>query len=174
MQKTKYPIFVAPVQSDDEYNDSPNYCAIEGRPSVVLMIAWIVFVTHIYSFLTHCWDTRLSFHAIKWLEFQGSEDNESFNAEEVIAEGCFVSQAEIEAFFRENGSVRGYELSLHPVSGCFSFNCYQKHDTVEFCTNEISISDLVRGLNFGHVLAEIGERVQTLIASHFNKTAVAE
>ena len=43
--QTKYPYYVAPVQSNDDYSDEPTHCAFEVRPAVILMIAWYLALT---------------------------------------------------------------------------------------------------------------------------------
>jgi hypothetical protein len=150
--QTKYPYYVAPVQSNDDYSDEPTHCALEVRPSVVLMIAWYLALARLFMRVAdQCSEVRFYFSNISWMTL--IEDDSLFD-EQIIEEGGFADGDKIGFLFDigEDG-LRGYEIQALSL-GCIRFLCYHKHSGVEFYSDEISIRELFDAMRFEHVLAE--------------------
>ena len=45
--QTKFPYYVVPVHTDDDYANEPTHCAIEARLSAALLIAWYLALTRL-------------------------------------------------------------------------------------------------------------------------------
>lgn len=149
--RTKYPTYVAPVQSNDEYSDEPTHCAFQVQPSVMLRIAWYLVIARLVNLLSRsCSEVRFYFSQMTWLVLIEDDlpDSQTFD------QGGFVDEDRIgEAFnIREDG-LRGHEIQLYS-EGNLRFLCYHKHSGVEFFSDEISLRELFYALRFEHVLAE--------------------
>ena len=156
--QTKYPTYVAPVQSNDEYSDEPTHCAFEVRPAVVLRMAWYLALARLLTRVAKsCSEVRFYFQNISWMTL--IEDDNLLEGQ-IIEEGGFADGDQIDSSFdiRADG-LRGYEIQAISL-GYIRFICYHKHSGVEFFSNEISVRKLFDALRFEHVLAEIGERMK--------------
>lgn len=155
--QTKYPYYVAPVQSNDDYSDEPTHCAFEMRPAVVLMIAWYLALTQLMKrFSKSCSEVRFYFPNISWMTFL--EDDNLLDSE-IVEKGGFADGDKIGFSFniREDG-LRGHEIQLD-TEGYMRFLCYHKHSGVEFFSDEISIRALFDAIRFEHILAEFEHRI---------------
>lgn len=150
--QTKYPIYVAPVQSNDDYSDEPTHCAFEVQPSIVFRIAWYLALTRLMQRLAKsCSEVRFYFPNISWMAL--IEDDNLLN-QEVIEKGGFADGDQIGFSFNicEDG-LRGHEVQLYS-EGSIRFLCSHKHSGVEFFSDEISIRELFDAMHFEHVVAE--------------------
>ena len=155
--QTKYPTYVAPVQSNDEYSDEPTHCSFEVRPSFVVKIAWYLTLTWLVNRLAKsCSEIRFLFPNIHWMTFI-EEDNllGQENVRKMVEEGGFADEDQIGFSFNisEDG-LRGHEIQLY-TEGTIRFLCYHKHSGVEFFSDEISLRELFDALRFEHILAEL-------------------
>ncbi len=152
--QTKFPFYIFPVQSSDEWSSSPTHCAIQVRPSLVLLIAWYSVLAHLIKRLSdECTDVRFLFPNIRWLTLD--EDKNTID-QQIIAEGGFADDDQIgELFDIDDDGLRGYEIQITPSSGDFMLACFHKHSGAEFFTEEIGVHKLFKALRFEHVLAEI-------------------
>ncbi len=139
--QTKFPYYVVPVCSDDDYSYEPTHCAIEVRPSVALLIAWYLALTRLLMRASKCSQTRFHFPNIRWMTIKdGSQLDEN-----IVDNGGFADEDEVNASFGpDEGSLLGYEIQMFRY-GYFRLLCYGKHSGVEFYSNEISFRDLLRG-----------------------------
>ena len=150
--QTKYPTYVAPVQSNDEYSDEPTNCSFEVRPSFVVKIAWYLTLTWLVNRLAKsCSEVRFYFPNINWLTL--IEDDNLLD-QEIVEKGGFADEDQISFSFNisEDG-LRGHEIQLY-TEGFIRFLCYHKHSGVEFFSDEISLWKLFYALRFEHILAE--------------------
>ena len=139
--QTKFPYYVVPVRSDDDYSYEPTHCAIEALPSATLLIAWYLVITHLIMRASKCSQTRFHFPNIRWMTIKdGSQLDEN-----IVDNGGFADEDEVNASFGpDEGSLLGYEIQMFRY-GYFRLLCYGKHSGVEFYSNEISFRDLLRG-----------------------------
>jgi hypothetical protein len=159
--QTKYPTYVAPVQSNDEYSDEPTHCAFEVRPSVVLKFAGYLALTRLVQRLANsCSEVRFLFPHINWLTFI-EEDNQlaQEDVRKMVEEGGFADEDQIGLSFDlcEDG-LRGHEVQIYN-EGTIRFLCYHKHSGVEFFSDEISLRELFEALRFEHLLAEFEHHI---------------
>ena len=153
MIQTKFPTYVAPVQSNDEYSDEPTHCSFEVRPSVVWRMAWYLLLARLVQFFAKsCSEVRFYFSNINWMSF--IEDDDLLD-NEIVEKGGFADEDWIGSTFNicEDG-LRGKEIQLYS-EGTIRFICYHKHSGVEFFSDEINLRELLNALRFEHVLAEI-------------------
>jgi hypothetical protein len=150
--QTKFPTYVAPVQSNDEYSDEPTHCSFEVRPSVIWRIAWYLALTRLIQFFAKsCSEVRFYFSNINWMTLIDTDDVPDAT---IIERGGFVSEDTIATLFNESDSgLRGREIQLYS-EGTIRFICYHKHSGVEFFSDEISLRELFNAMRFKHVLAE--------------------
>jgi hypothetical protein len=151
--QTKYPTYVALVQSNDEYSDEPTHCAFEVQPSAVLRIAWYLALTRLVNRLAKsCSEVRFYFPNISWMTLIEGDD---LLDQEIVEKGGFADRDQIGFTFNicEDG-LRGHEIQLY-TEGTIRFLCYHKHSGVEFFSDEISLRELFDALRFEHVQAEI-------------------
>jgi len=153
-QQTKFPFYIFPVQTSDEWSTDPTHCAIEVRPLVVLMITWYSFLARLVKRLSdECSDVRFLFPSIRWLTL---DEDKSTIDQQIIEEGGFADEDQIgESFDIDDDGLRGYEIQITPSSGDFMLACFHKHSGAEFFTEEIGVAELFKALRFEHVLAEI-------------------
>ncbi len=153
-QQTKFPFYVTPVHSSDEWSTGPTHCAVEVRPSVVLMIAWYGVLARLVKRLSdECSDVHFLFPNIRWLTLD--EDKNTIE-QEIIAEGGFADEDQIGfSFDVDDDGLRGYEVQITPSSGDFLLACFHKHSGDEFFTEEVGVGELFKALRFEHVLTEI-------------------
>jgi hypothetical protein len=150
--QTKYPTYLAPVQSNDEYSDEPTHCAFEVRPSFLLRIAWYHALARLLlRAADQCSEVRFYFPNINWMTL--IEDDNPLD-KQLLAEGGSVDEDQLGFSFNicEDG-LRGHEIQLCSA-GTLRFLCYHKHSGVEFFSNEISIRELWSALRFEHLAAE--------------------
>ena len=155
--QTKYPTYVAPVQSNDEYSDEPTHCAFEVRPSVLMKFAGYLALTRLVQRLANsCSEVRFLFSNINWLTFI-EEDNQlaQEDVRKMVEEGGFADEDQVGLSFNlcEDG-LRGHEVQIYN-EGNIRFLCYHKHSGVEFFSDEISLRNLFDALRFEHVQMEI-------------------
>ncbi len=151
--QTKFPTYVSPVQSNDEYSDEPSHCAFEVRPSVVLRIAWYLALTRLMQFFAKsCSEVRFYFSSIDWISVI---EDDSLPDKEIIENGGFTDEDTLSSLFNscEDG-LRGHEIQLYS-EGTIRFLCYHKHSGVEFFSEGISLRVLFDALRFEHLLAEL-------------------
>jgi hypothetical protein len=150
--QTKFPTYVAPVQSNDEYSDEPTHCSFEVRPSVIWRIAWYLALTRLIQFFAKsCSEVRFYFSNINWMTLIDADDLSDVS---IIERGGFVDEDIIATLFNESDSgLRGREIQLYS-EGTIRFLCYHKHSGVEFFSDEISLRELFNAMRFKHVLAE--------------------
>ena len=151
--QTKYPHYVAAVQSNDEYSDEPTHCAFEVRPSVVLKFVWYLALTKLIQRLAKsCSEVRFLFPHINWM-VAIEEDN--LLEPEIVEKGGFADEDQVALSFNiREDSLRGHEVQLYP-EGNIRFLCFNKHSGVEFFSDEISLRKLFDALRFEHVLSEM-------------------
>lgn len=150
--QTKFPTYVAPVQSNDEYSDEPTHCAFEVRPSVVWRIAWYLALARLAQFFAKsCSEVRFYFSNINWMSL--IEDDDQLD-NEIVEKGGFTDEDMISSSFNicEDG-LRGHEIQMYS-EGTIRFICYHKHSGVEFFSDEISLRELFMAMRFEYVLAE--------------------
>jgi hypothetical protein len=150
--QTKYPTYVAPVQSNAEYSDEPTHCSFEVRPSFVVKIAWYLTLTRLVNRLAKsCSEVRFYFPNISWTTLI---EDENLLDQEIVEKGGFADEDQISFTFNisEDG-LRGHEIQLY-TEGTIRFLCYHKHSGVEFFSDEISLRKLFEALRFEHLLAE--------------------
>jgi hypothetical protein len=155
--QTKYPTYVALVQSNDEYSDEPTHCTFEVRPSVLIKFAGYLALTRLARRLANsCSEVRFLFPHINWLTFI-EEDNQlgQEDVHKMVEEGGFADEDQIGLSFNfcEDG-LRGHEVQIYN-EGTLRFLCYHKHSGVEFFSDEISLRELFDALRFEHVQAEV-------------------
>jgi hypothetical protein len=155
--QTKYPTYVALVQSNDEYSDEPTHCTFEVRPSVLMKFAGYLALTWLVQRLaSSCSEVRFLFSNINWLTFI-EEDNQLVQEDvrKMVEEGGFADEDQIGLSFNlcEDG-LRGHEVQIYN-EGTLRFLCYHKHSGVEFFSDEISLRNLFDALRFEHVQMEI-------------------
>jgi hypothetical protein len=151
--QTKFPHYVAPVQSNNEYSDEPTHCAFEARPSVVLRILWYLALTRLVNRLAKsCSEVRFYFPNIHWMTLNEEDD---LPGQEIIEKEGFTDEDKIGSSFNicEDG-LRGHEIQLY-CGGTFRFLCYHKHSGVEFFSDEMDVQELMDAMRFEHVLAEV-------------------
>ena len=151
--QTKFPIYFAPVQSNDEYSDEPTHCSFEVRPSIVWRIAWYLVLARLVEFSAKsCSEVRFYFSNINWMSF--IEDDDQLD-NEIVEKGGFTYEDMISSSFNscEDG-LRGHEIQLYS-EGTIRFLCYHKHSGVEFFSDDISLRELFNAMHFEHVLAEL-------------------
>jgi hypothetical protein len=151
--QTKFPIYVSPVQSNDEYSDEPNHCAFEVRPSVVLRITWYLVLTRLMQFFAKsCSEVRFYFSSIDWISVI---EDDKLPDQEIVEKGGFTDEDMLGSLFNscEDG-LRGHEVQLYS-EGTIRFLCYHKHSGVEFFSEGISLQVLFDAMRFEHVLAEL-------------------
>ena len=149
---TKFPTYVAPVQSNDEYSDEPTHCAFEVRPSVVWQITWYLALARLVQFFAKsCSEVRFYFSNINWMSF--IEDDDQLD-NDIVEKGGFTDEDRISSSFNicEDG-LRGHEIQLYS-EGTIRLLCYHKHSGVEFFSDEISLRELFMAMRFEHILAE--------------------
>jgi hypothetical protein len=155
--QTKYPTYVALVQSNDEYSDEPTHCTFEVRPSVLMKFAGYLALTRLVQRLANsCSEVRFLFPHINWLTF--IEEDNLLTQEDVcrmVEEGGFADEDQVGLSFNlcEDG-LRGHEVQIYN-EGTLRFLCYHKHSGVEFFSDEISLRKLFDALRFEHVQAEV-------------------
>jgi len=151
--QTKYPTYIAPVQSNDEYSDEPTHCAFEVRPAIVLRIAWYLAIARLVNGLARsCSEVRFLFPNIHWLTL--IEDDNLLDSE-IVEEGGFADEDQVAVSFKDGeDGLRGHEVQLYN-EGTIRFLCYHKHSGVEFFSDEIEFRKLFNALRFEHVRAEI-------------------
>ena len=139
--QTKFPYYVVPVCSDDDYSYEPTHCAFEALPSATLLIAWYLVITHLIMRASKCSQTRFHFPNIRWMTIKdGSQLDEN-----IVDNGGFADEDEVNASFGpDEGSLLGYEIQMFRY-GYFRLLCYGKHSGIEFYSDEISFRDLLRG-----------------------------
>lgn len=159
--RTKYPLYVTPVQANDEYSNEPGHCVLEVRPSVVLKLTWYLALTRsIQSLAKSCSEVRFLFPNIDWMaaieedDLDGQDDRRGS-----VAEGGFMDEDQLKLLFKacEDG-LRGHEVQVY-AEGYLRFLCYHKHSGVEFFSNEIDLRKLMRALRLEHVMVEIQHQV---------------
>ncbi len=150
--QTKFPTYVAPVQSNDEYSDEPTHCSFEVRPSVVWRMAWYLSLARLVQFFAKsCSEVRFYFSNINWMTLIDADD---LSDATIIERGGFVGEDTIATLFNESDSgLRGREIQLYS-EGTIRFLCYHKHSGVEFFSDEISLRELFNAMRLKHVLAE--------------------
>jgi len=150
--QTKYPTYIAPVQSNDEYSDEPTHCTFEVRPSVILRIAWYLTLTRLMNRLARsCSEVRFLFPHINWMTLI---EDDNLLEQEIVENGGFADEDKIGFSFNEcEDGLRGHEIQMYGV-GTIRFLCYHKHSGVEFFSDEISVRKLFDALRFEHVRAE--------------------
>ncbi len=155
--QTKYPTYVALVQSNDEYSDEPTHCTFEVRPSVLMKFAGYLALTWLAQRLaSSCSEVRFLFSNINWMTF--IEEDNQLGQEDVckmVEEGGFADEDQIGLSFNlcEDG-LRGHEVQIYN-EGSLRFLCYHKHSGVEFFSDEISLRKLFDALRFEHVVKEV-------------------
>ena len=157
--QTKFPYYVVPVHTDDDYTDKPTHCAFEARPSAALRVAWYLAITRLLMRASKCSETRFRFPNIRWMTVKdASEWFESW-----VKDGCYddsglMDEDRINALFNgDEGGLLGYEIQVFRY-GYVRLLCYGKHSGIDFYSDEISFRDLLRGLRAEHFLAEAVER----------------
>ena len=155
--QTKYPTYVALVQSNDEYSDEPTHCTFEVRPSVLMKFAGYLALTWLAQRLaSSCSEVRFLFPNINWMTFI-EEDNQLVQEDvlKMSEEGGFADEDQIGLSFKlcEDG-LRGHEVQIYN-EGTLRFLCYHKHSGVEFFSDEISLRKLFDALRFEHVQSEV-------------------
>ena len=155
--QTKYPTYVALVQSNDEYSDEPTHCTFEVRPSVLLKIRRVSGADAARAALANsCSEVRFLFPNINWMTFI-EEDNllAQEDVRKMVEEGGFADEDQIGLSFNlcEDG-LRGHEVQIYN-EGTLRFLCYHKHSGVEFFSDEISLRKLFDALRFEHVQKEV-------------------
>ena len=152
--QTKFPHYVAPVRSNDEYSDEPTHCAFEVRPSVVWRIFWYLAVARCAKYFARsCSEIRFYFSSIDWMTLIEADDLPE------IEKGGFADEDTIADLFNESESgLRGHEIQMYS-EGTIRFICYHKHSGVEFFSDEISLRELFDAMRIEHVLAEIEQQV---------------
>jgi hypothetical protein len=150
--QTKYPYYVTPVQSNDEYSDEPTHCAFVVRPSVMLKFAWYLALVKLMQRLAKSnSEVRFLFSDVSWMTFI-KKDN--LLEKEIVEKGGFAEEDLIGISFNIcEGSLRGHEVQVYP-EGTIRFLCYHKHSGVEFFSDEIHLWRLFEAIRFEHVLAE--------------------
>ena len=151
--QTKYPTYVALVQSNDEYSDEPTHCTFEVRPSVMLRTLWYLALTRLINHLAKsCSEVRFYFPNISWMTL--IEDDNLLD-QQIIEKGGFADEDMIGSSFNpcEDDDLRGNEIQLY-AEGTIRFLCYRKHSGVEFFSDEISLRKLFDALRFEHVQSE--------------------
>jgi len=163
-RQTKFPFYISTVQSSDEWSSGPTHCAIQVRPSLILLIAWYSILAQLVKRLSDdCSDIRFLFPNIRWLTL--NEDKNSIE-QGIVTEGGLADEDRIgESFDIDDDGLRGYEIQITPASGDFMLTCFHKHSGAEFFTEEIDVGELFKTLRFNHVLAEIEYFVLRLKAS---------
>lgn len=155
--QTKYPTYVALVQSNDEYSDEPTHCTFEVRPSVILKFAGYLALTRLVQRLANsCSEVRFLFPHINWLTFI-EEDNQltQEDVRKMVEEGGFADGDQVGLSFNLcEDSLRGHEIQIYN-EGTLRFLCYQKHSGVEFFSDEISLRELFDALRFEHIQKEV-------------------
>ena len=150
--QTKFPIYFAPVQSNDEYSDEPTHCSFEMRPSIVWRIAWYLVLARLVEFSAKsCSEVRFYFSNINWMSF--IEDDDQLD-NEIVEKGGFTDEDMISSSFNscEDG-LRGHEIQLYSEGTIRSLR-YHKHSGVEFFSDEITLRELFMAMRFEHILAE--------------------
>jgi hypothetical protein len=155
--QTKYPTYVALVQSNDEYSDEPTHCTFEVRPSLLMKFAGYLALTRLVQRLANsCSEVRFLFPNINWLTFI-EDDNllAQENIRKIVEEGGFADEEQVGLSFNlcEDG-LRGHEVQIY-TEGNIRFLCYHKHSGVEFFSDEISLRNLFDALRFEHVQSEV-------------------
>jgi hypothetical protein len=155
--QTKYPTYVALVQSNDEYSDEPTHCTFEVRPSLVLKFTGYLALTWLVQRLANsCSEVRFLFPNINWMTFI-EEDNQLAQEDvcKMVEEGGFADEDQVGLSFNlcEDG-LRGHEVQIYN-EGTIRFLCYHKHSGVEFFSDEISLRKLFDALRFEHVQKEV-------------------
>jgi hypothetical protein len=155
--QTKFPHYVAPVGSNDEYSDEPTHCAFEVRPSVVWRITRYLLLSRLVQlFAKSCSEVRFYFSNINWMSFI---DDDNLLDNEIVEKGGFADEDTIADLFNESESgLRGHEIQMYS-EGTIRFICYHKHSGVEFFSDEIDIRELFDAMHFEHVIAEIEHQV---------------
>ncbi|MDO8754251.1 MAG: hypothetical protein Q7J80_10195 [Anaerolineales bacterium] len=150
--QTKYPTYVAPVQSNDDYSNEPTHCAFEVRPAVILRIAWYLALTRLVQRLAKSRpEVRFYFPNISWMTL--IEDDNLLD-QQIVEKGGFADGDKIGFSFNiREDSLRGHEIQLYN-EGYVRFLCYHKHSGVEFFSDEIRFRELFDAIRFEHVLAE--------------------
>lgn len=151
--QTKFPTYVAPVQSNDEYSDEPTHCSFEVRPSVVWRMAWYLALARLVQlFAKSCSEVRFYFSNINWMTLIEDDD---LLGKEIVEKGGFTDEDRINSSFNIcKDGLRGHEIQLYS-EGTIRFLCYHKHSGVEFFSDDISLRELFNAMHFEHVLAEL-------------------
>ena len=146
----KFPQYVAPVESNDEYSDEPTHCAFEVRPSVVWRIFWYLALARCAKYFARsCSEIRFYFSGINWMTLIEADDQPD------IEKGGFADEDTLANIFNESeDGLRGHEIQMYS-EGTIRFICYHKHSGVEFFSDEIDIRELFDAMRFEHVIAEI-------------------
>ena len=149
--QTKFPYYVVPVRSDDDYANEPTHCAIEARPSAALLIAWYLALTRLLMRASECSQTRFRFPNIRWMTVKDAsewfKDWLDWTKEEEYSESGLMDEYKVDALFGppdEDGLI-GYEIQIFRYGYSFRLLCYGKHSGIEFYSDEISFRDLLRG-----------------------------
>jgi hypothetical protein len=152
-QQTKFPCYISPVHSADEYAYEPTHCAIQARPSLVLLIAWHSALARLVKRLSdECSDVRFLFPDITWLTL---DEDKNILDQTIVDEGGLADEDQIGVSLDvDEDGLRGYEIQIYNP-GSFRFVCRQKYNGAEFFSDEIGLSELFKALRFEHVLAEI-------------------
>ena len=101
--QTKFPYYVVPVRSDDDYANEPTHCAIEVRPSVALLIAWYLVLTRLLMRASECSQTRFRFPNIRWMTVKDAsewfKDWLDWTKEEEYSESGLMDEYKVNALF---------------------------------------------------------------------------
>lgn len=93
IMQTKYPIYIAPVQSNDDYSDEPTNCTFEVQPSIVFRIAWYLVLTRLMQRLAKsCSEVRFYFPNISWMALI---EDDNLLSQELIEKGGFADGDQI-------------------------------------------------------------------------------
>jgi len=169
--QTKYPTYVALVQSNDEYSDEPTHCTFEVIPSLLIKFAGYLALTRLVQHLANsCSEVRFLFPNINWMTFI-EEDNQlaQEDVRRIVEEGGFTDEDQVGLSFNlcEDG-LRGHEVQIYN-EGTLRFLCYHKHSGVEFFSDEISLRKLFDALHFEHIQAEVEHFILMRKSSKFLK-----
>ena len=159
--QSKYPHYITPVQSNDEYSNEPGHCVLEVRPSVVMKLTWYLVLTRsIQRLAKSCSEVRFLFPNIDWMTAIDEDDLErQDDRHRSVDESGIIEDDQLNLLFKEcEDGLRGYEVQVY-AEGYLRFLCYHKHSGVEFFSNEIDLRKLIRAVRFEHVMVEIQDQV---------------
>jgi hypothetical protein len=164
--KTKFPYYLIPVHSTDEYACyEPTHCAIQVRPSLILLIAWYSILARLVKYLSgEQPDIRFSFPTAAWVTLY---NDENIIDETVFNEGGPINEDQTDILLDEyKGSLQSYGIQIYDLN-FFCFLCNEKYSGAFFFSETTSLSKLFKALRFEHVLAEIEYFVLRLKAKYF-------